>query len=130
VRASIELYTPATLGWVAFLCGVPAGLVLAALNYLSMGEDGKAKAHLAGAAGVLAALFAGTTLGPLGALLNLAVLVSGIVYLVRDARASAADYRDAHPAYAANGFQGFLTGLCLAAVSAAAYFMLVAPLLG
>ena len=129
-RAPIDLYTPATLGWVAFFCGLPAGLVLAALNYRRMGDDGKAGAHLAGAAGVLATLLISQLLGPLGGLLALALLVGGIVYLVRDARPAAAAYRTTHPAYDAHGFQGFLIGFGVAVGCAVAYLAFGTLLLG
>ncbi len=122
-REAIELYTPATVGWTAFLCGLPGGFVLAALNYRRMGEGDKAGMRLAGAAGILAALLFSTfALGSLGGLLNLAMYVGGIIFLVKDARASSADYRTAHPAYDANGFQGFLIGLGVAVACAVAVF--------
>jgi hypothetical protein len=122
-REAIELYTPATLGWVAFFCGLPAGFVLAALNYQRMGEGDKAGMRLAGAAGLLAALLFSTfALGSLGGLLNLAIYVGGIIFLVKDARSSSADYRTAHPAYEAHGFQGFLIGLGVAVACSVAIF--------
>ena len=128
-REAVDLFTPATVGWTAFFCGLPAGFVLAALNYRRMGEGDKAGARLAGAAGLLAAiLFSTFVLGDFGGLLNLAMYVGGIIFLVQDARSSSDDYRTAHPAYDANGFQGFLIGLGVTVVSAAAVFGIAAML--
>ena len=129
-RAAVALYTPATLGWVAFLCGVPAGFVLAALNHRRMGEGARADTRLAAAVAIFTTLLVSPLLGPLGGLLALALLVGGIAYLVRDARAAAADYRTAHPAYDASGFQGFLLGLGVALLGAVMYLVFVGPLLG
>ena len=129
-RATIDLYTPATVGWVAFFCGLPAGLVLSALNYRRMGDGGKAGAHLAGAAGVVAALLVGTALGPLGSVLNLALIVGGLIYLVRDTRAAAEGYAAAHPTTDASGFAGFLIGLGVLIAIVAAYALLLAPFAG
>jgi hypothetical protein len=126
-RAAIDLFTPAAVGWTAFLCGLPAGFVLAAINYRRMGEGDKAGMRLAGAAGLLAAiLFSTFALGSLGGLLNLAMYVGGIIFLVKDAQSSAADYRAAHPAYDAHGFQGFLIGLGVAVVCSVTFFGLSA----
>jgi hypothetical protein len=129
-RATVDLYTPATVGWVAFFCGIPAGLVLSALNYRRMGDGGKAGAHLAGAAGVVATLIVSMALGPLGSVLSLALLVGSLVYLVRDTRAAAEGYQAAHPTADANGFVGFLIGLGVLIAIVAAYALLLAPFVG
>jgi hypothetical protein len=52
---SIKLWFPNVIGWIAFLLGFPAGIVLASINWIRMKRTGKAAIYLFGCLiGVLA----------------------------------------------------------------------------
>ena len=44
-QLSLELWTPAMVGWITFLLGFPSGVLLACLNWQRMGLKNKARLH-------------------------------------------------------------------------------------
>jgi hypothetical protein len=110
----VALYTPAAIGWIAFFCTLPAGFVLAALNYRRAGQGGRGLFHLAGAFVTLGLL--GLLIGDAGALrgvLGLALEIAGIAYLVRDTRAMRRACRATIGVYDASSTNALFIGIAV-----------------
>ena len=122
--STVKLWTPTTIGFITFFLGFPGGIVLSSINWMRMGLEKKALAHLIG--GVLGALifilliiFLPSSIGRfVGFGANLAMLA----YLNRQMRKDIGNVTPSYRVQNAHWFGGCLIGLvCLGFFMAASF---------
>ena len=127
----VALYTPAAIGWIAFFCTLPAGFVLAALNYRKAGQGRRGILQFVGAFVTLVLLWAVIgNAGALRGLLSLALEIAGIAYLVRDARAQRRACRETIGAYDAPTANAVFIGVLVLVVTVALMVGYVSRVIG